>query len=122
MGGDNMTFTNAQIVESIHALSQAKNETGFLGYAIAVNLRRLNAEAGEYSKKRDELLVEHGTDAGGGKYNFTPETAEAFEQALRPYAELEVEVPVMQVPPEIFYGGGLTSAQMYILGWMVKEE
>ena len=117
-----MTFTNAQIIESIPALTQAKNETGLLGYAVAVNLRKLSAEAEEYAKKRNELLAEYGTDAGDGKYNFTPEAAEAFQAALQPFADLEIEVPVLQVPLEIFYGGGLTSAQMYVLNWMVKEE
>lgn len=117
-----MILTNAQIFESVHVLSQAKNETGLLGYAVAVNLRKLTAEAEEYSKKRNELLAEHGTDAGGGKYNFTAEAAEAFQEALRPYAELEVEVAVMRVPLETFCGGGLTSAQMYVLDWMVAGE
>lgn len=117
-----MILTNAQIFDSVPVLVQAKDETGLLGYAVAVNLRRLTAEAGEYSRKRDELLAEHGTDAGGGKFNLTAEGAAAFYAALQPFAELEVEVQVMQVPPEVFYGGNLTSAQMYALSWMVKED
>ena len=61
-----MKMTNAQMFDSIPVLQQAKNETGMLGYAIAVNLRRLAGELVEYSRKRDELLAEYGTDAGGG--------------------------------------------------------
>ena len=117
-----MILTNAQIYDSAPVLAQAKDETGLLGYAVAVNLRRLTAEVGEYSRKRDELLAEYGTDVGGGKFNLTAEGAAAFYEALRPFAELEVEVQVMQVPPEVFYGGSLTSAQMYALSWMVKED
>ena len=116
-----MILTNAQILESIPVLHQAKDEIGLLGYAVAVNLRKLTTEVVEFSNKRDELLAQYGTDAGGGKFNFTPDAAAAFQNALQPFAELETDVQVMQVAPEVFYGGGLTSAQMYALAWMVKE-
>ena len=117
-----MKMTNAQIYDSIPVLSQAKDEKGLLGYAIAVNLRRLSAEVREYAAKRDELLAEHGTDAGAGKYNLTREGAAAFYAELQPFAELETDVQIMQVDPATFYGGNLTSGQMYALSWMVKEE
>ena len=117
-----MLLKNSQIYDSIPVLAQAKEEKGLLGYAVAVNLRRLTAEVAEYSRKRDELLAEYGTDAGGGKYNLTAEGAAAFYAALQPFAELETEVAAMQVAPEVFYGGNLTSGQMYALSWMVKEE
>ena len=117
-----MILTNAKMFDSIPVLTQAKDEKGLLGYAIAVNLRRLSMETVEYSRKRDELLAEHGTDAGAGKYNLTAEGAAAFYEALEPFAQIETEVAVLQVEPAVFYGGNLTSAQMYALDWMVKEE
>lgn len=118
-----MILTNAQMYESIPVLQQASGETGLLGYAVAVNLRKLatTPELVEYSNKRGELLAEHGTDAGGGKYNLTAEGAAAFYEALEPFNKIEAEVAAMQVAPEVFYGGGLTSGQMYALAWMVKE-
>lgn len=117
-----MLLTNAKILDSIPVLAQAAEEKGLLGYAVMVNLRKLRTEVAEYSQKRDELLEEHGTAAGEGKYNLTPDAAAAFHKALEPFAILEVEVAVMQVPVEVFYGGGLTAAQMDVLSWMVKEE
>lgn len=117
-----MILTNAQMFDSVAALSNARDEKGLLGYAIAVNLRKLTNEVREYSAKRDELLKEHGTDAGNNRYNLTPAQAKAFNEALTPYSDLTCDVQVMQVAPEVFYGGGLTSAQMYALSWMVKEE
>lgn len=117
-----MKLTNAQMFESVSTLHSARDEKGLLGYAVAVNLRKLTTEIREYSAKRDELLAEYGTDIGGNKFNLTPEAAEAFRRALKPFDELETDVQVMQVAPEVFYGGGLTSAQMYALSWMVKEE
>ena len=116
-----MILTNAKMFESIPVLAQAKDEKGLLGYAIAVNLRKLTTETVEYSRKRDELLAEHGTDAGGGKFNLTAEGAAEFYAALEPFAQIETEVAVVQVVPEVFYGGNLTSGQMYALAWMVKE-
>ena len=116
-----MILTNEQIYESVSALAEAKDEKGLLGYAVAVNLRRLRAEVVEYSRQRDELLAQYGTDIGGGRFNLTRADAEAFNEALKPFAVLETEVQAMQVPPEVFYSGGLTSSQMYTLSWMVKE-
>lgn len=119
-----MILTNAQMFESIPVLQQASGETGLLGYAVAVNLRKLSTtpELVEYSRKRDELLAAHGTDAGGGKFNLTAEGAAAFYEALEPFGKIEAQVAVLQVPPEVFYGGGLTGGQMYTLAWMAKEE
>lgn len=117
-----MILTNAKMFESIPVLHQAREEKGLLGYAVAVNLRKLTTETLEYSKKRDELLAEYGTDAGGGKFNLTAEGAAAFYEALEPFAQIETDVAVMQVAPEVLYGGNLTSAQMYALDWMCKEE
>lgn len=115
-----MILTNEKMFESVHILAQLE-EKGMLGYAIARNRQKLTAEVQDYSTKRDELLMEYGTDAGDGKYTLARENAAAFLNALKPYGELTVDVPVMQVTPEVFYGGNLTSAQMFILDWMVKE-
>lgn len=119
-----MKMTNAQMFESIPVLQQASGETGLLGYAVAVNLRKITGEAAllEYSRKRDELLAAHGADAGGGKFNLTQEGAAAFYEALQPFADLQTDVQVMQVSAETFYSGSLTSGQMYVLSWMVKES
>jgi hypothetical protein len=119
-----MKMTNAQMFDSIPVLQQAKNETGMLGYAIAVNMRRLASELVEYSRKRDELLAEFGTPVEDrpGSYNLTKDQADAWQEALRPFAMIETDVAVLQVPPETFYSGSLTSGQMFALAWMVKEE
>ncbi len=115
-----MRMTNAKMLESVGILAQLE-EKGMLGYAIARNRQKLTAEIQDYAKKRDELIAEYGTDVGNGKFQLAPENAAKFFEALRPYSELTVDVPVMQVDPEIFYGGNLTSNQMFILEWMVKD-
>lgn len=114
-----MILNNAQMYESVVVLSQAE-EKGMLGYAIARNRQKLLPEIQEYSKKRDELLHEYGTDIGEGKFQLLPENAAKFYEELRPYSELTADVAVMQVAPEVFYSGNLTSSQMFALGWMVE--
>lgn len=115
-----MILTNEKMFESANVLSRAE-EKGMLGYAIARNRQKLIPEIQEYAKKRDELIAEFATDLGNGQYQLQPENAAKFFEALRPYSELTFDVAVMQVEPEVFYGGNLTSQQMFILDWMVKE-
>ena len=114
-----MILTNAQILESLTVLVQLE-ETGMLGYAIARNRKKLTEESKEYSAKRDELLREFGTEVGNGRFQLEPENATKFQEALRPYSELEIDIPVMQVAPDVFCSGSLTSSQMFVLDWMVE--
>lgn len=115
-----MILNNKQMLESVKVLSQLE-EKGMLGYAIMRNRQKLSVEVMDYSRKRDELLKEYGTDIGNGQYQLQAENAACFFEALQPYSELTVDVPVMQVDPEVFYGGNLTSSQMFALEWMVKD-
>jgi hypothetical protein len=115
-----MILTNARMLESVIVLSQVE-EKGMLGFAVMRNRQKLTAEVQDYVTKREELLKEFGTDVGNGKFEFEPGKAAAFAEALRPYSELTVDVPVMQVSAEVFCGGNLTSNQMFALAWMVNE-
>ena len=115
-----MILSNKQMLESVTVLSQCE-EKGMLGYAIMRNRQKITDEVMDYSMKRDELLQEYGTDIGNGQFQLQPENAARFFEALQPYSELTVDVPVMQVSPEVFYSGNLTSSQMFALNWMVKD-
>lgn len=114
-----MKLTNAQMLESVQLLAKAE-EKGLLGFAIAQNRRKLANEVEVYSDKYDELLQKHGTDLGEGRFNIKAENLATFEAELRPYAEMTTDVQVVQVEPEVFYSGNLTSSQMFSLAWMVK--
>ena len=116
-----MKLTNAQMFDSFQVLNQVE-ETGVLGFAIAQNRRKLADELKEYAQKRDELLREHGTDQGDGKFTLTTEAVAAFSAALRPFAEMTADVAVRQVDEDVFCSGSMTSSQMMALDWMVKEE
>ena len=112
-----MILNNKQMLESVTVLSQLE-EKGMLGYAIMRNRQKLAAEVLDYSRKREELLKEHCEEIAPGQFKPNRE----FFEALHPYSELTVDVPVMQVSVEDFCGGNLTSSQMLVLDWMVKEE
>lgn len=116
-----MILTNAEMLESVGVLAKA-NEKGMLGYAIARNRKKLLDEIKEYSDKRDELLKEFGKDMGNGQFELDPTQATAFFEALGPFSELSFDVPVMQIDPETFYSGNLTSPMMFTLSWMVKHD
>lgn len=115
-----MKLTNAQMYDSLLVLNQAE-EKGVLGFAIAMNRRKLTEELKEYAVKRDELLAKYGTDEGGGKFRLPSEVIPAFSAELRPYAEMTADVAVRKVSEEDFCSGSLTSSQMLALEWMVKE-
>lgn len=115
-----MIFTNEKAFENVEVLSKL-DEKGMLGYAISRNRHKLTAELQDYFSKRDELLKEHGKDIGQGRFELQPEDAAAFVSELRPFNELTVDVDVMQITPDVFYSGNLTSSQMFILDWMVKD-
>ena len=116
-----MKMTNGEMWDSIQTLSAVK-ETGKLGYACARNLRKLMGEAREFMDTRDRLLAEYGEDQGNGKFVIPPEKVAAFTADLSEYSAIEHEVGVMTVSEDVFCSGGLTTKEMYALGWMVKED
>lgn len=117
-----MILNNAQMFDSIPALMAAKDETGLLGYALAVNLRRISSELGEYEEQRNQLLQKYGKEESPGNYALSSEALAGFRAELEPLAGIEADVQIIQVAPEVFYGGNLTSSQMFALAYMVKEE
>ena len=116
-----MYLTNKTIWDSIQALGSV-NEKGKLGYACAHNLRKLMDAGKEFMEVRDRMLQVYGTDDGNGKFEFTPDGAKAFREAIREYEEIEHEVDVYRIPEEVFTSGDLTSKHMYVLEWMVKAD
>lgn len=116
-----MKFTNAQMFDSLVVLNQVE-EKGVLGFAIAQNRRKIADELKEYGLKREELLKKYGTETSPGQYNLDAEAVQKFSAELRPFAEMTAEVAVRQITAEEFCSGELTSSQMYVLDWMVKEE
>ena len=116
-----MKTTNAQAFAYYTALKTATNETGKLGYAIAKNARKIEAELKEYMQARDAAVQKYGTDAGNGTFRFTAPQAAQFQQEMSELDGIECEIDIMTVNEDTFCGGNLTSEQMYSMDWMVAE-
>ena len=114
-----MKMTNEQMLNSLTVLSRLE-EKGMLGFAIARNRKKLTEEVKEYAEKRDELLKEFGEDVGNGQFQLANDKVADFIEALKPYADLEVDVAVMTVSQDVFCSGDLTTSQMLALDWMVE--
>ena len=113
---------NEQMYDRMLVLSGLK-ETGKLGYAIARNRRKIEAEVTEYSKLRSDALVKFGKPIEGtNKYRLEGEDLIKYNDEIAQYKDIACEVDVMLVSPDELYAGNLDSDQMYALEWMVEDK
>lgn len=115
-----MKMTNAEAYGSLGILQELR-EKGVLGFAIAKNMRKLADELQEYDSKRNECIRKYGTQLEGDRYQFSTGAAEKYYAEMEPYDRIEFEFEPMTVSAETFCGSNLTSDQMAVLMWMVKE-
>ena len=109
-----MKTTNGKAFEILATLATA-TETGKLGYALAKQRRYIEDELKEFIEIRDKAIQDHST---GGK--MTPEDVAAANTDIAEYIDLSCEFRVYAVDEDVFVSGGLNSAQMYVLGFMVR--
>lgn len=112
-----MKFTNKKAYDSYMDMVGLK-ETGRLGFAIAKNLRKFEAELQEYFAVRGKLIGELCEPTGDGRFSIT----QRYIDALAEYDGIVCDIPVMTVDADTFCSGGLTSQDMYVLDWMVNDE
>lgn len=113
-------MTNLEGFNSLTVLRELHEERK-LGFAIARNIRKLESEIADYIEKRDELIRKYGEENGPGQYVVKAEGIKDFLKELDEYGAMEFEFQPQLVDQETFCSGSLTSDQMYILDWMVKE-
>lgn len=114
-----MKMTNEKMYNSLTILSSLK-ENGKLGYAIARNRRKIEAEIIEYSKIRGEALAKYGSlIEDTNQYRLSGENLAKYNEEMAQYKDIECEIDVMQVSLDEFLSGNLDSNQMYALDWMV---
>ena len=104
--------------ESLVPLLQRRD---LIGYAAAVNTRRINDATAEYERIRNELIQEHGTPTDNG-YSIvigSPEH-EAFERDLAEVANIEQDVDIMLVPRNRACGE-LTGEELLGAWWMFDD-
>lgn len=112
-----MKTTNGKAFEILVTLS-ALEETGRLGYAIAKQRRLIETELQEFIDLRNKAIRDH-VDADG---KMSPEGIAAANEDIRDVVGMSCEIPVYHIPEDVFVSGGLTSAQMYELDFMVEDN
>ena len=115
-----MKITNDQAYASYEILLSLK-ESGKLGFAIAKNTRKLESELKEFIEKRKELFLKYGSKNDDGSLAIETNRIKDFLNDFDAYASMEFEFQPQLVDQETFCSGSLTSDQMYVLDWMVKE-
>ena len=116
-----MIFKNSEAFDSLQVLSDA-NETGKLGFVIAKNRRKFLNELTEFCEMRGTLAAKYGEILPDGRFTIETEKFPDFVEELRPYGEMECDIPVMKIDEETFISGTLTSQQMFVLEWMIEDE
>jgi len=116
-----MVFKNSEAFNSLEVLSEA-NEKGKLGFAIAKNRRKFLDELTEFCEMRETLARKYGEVLPDGRFTIDNDKFADFVDELKPYGEIECDIPIMRVNEETFISGTLTSQQMFVLEWMIEDE
>lgn len=116
-----MIHTNDEWRQMSESLAPLLQRRDLIGYAAAVNTRRINDATAEYERIRNELIQEHGT-LTGDHYSIaigSPEH-EAFERDLAEVAAITQDVDVMLVPRDRACGE-LTGEELLDAWWMFDD-
>lgn len=120
-----MKLTNQQMDEDLYYLHEISAKVaGKLGYYVAKNARILTNELVEYGKIKDNLIKEYGTADESGRYSLSmdsPNFAE-FATKLQEYSDIECNVNLMMIDPEIVYDSGLNGQEISSILFMIKDE
>ena len=116
-----MTHTNEEWRQMAESLAPLLSRRDLIGYAAAVNTRRIGDATAEYARIREELIEEYGTLTDN---TFTiiigsPEHA-AFERAIAEVSNITQDVDVMLVPRDRACGE-LTGEELLDAWWMFDD-
>lgn len=122
-----MRVTNAQAEAWLEALDGVLDHSGPVGYAAAVNTRRLREAISEYLSVKMGIIrryghevIKNGVQTGEWVIPQQSPDLEKAEEELSEFAELEHEVDVMRLPVEKVVDE-LTGRQILELWFMVKD-
>jgi len=115
-----MKMTNNEAYDALNLLVRLR-EKGRLGFVIAKNIRILRGEISEYIALRDKLIQEVGKKKDDSYVIDNPDNIQKFLDLIREYDDISFEFIPQQIDEETFCSGSLTSDQMFLLDWMVKE-
>lgn len=116
-------YSNEQWRCMANTLTPLLSRRDLIGYAAAVNTRRIGDAISEYEHIRGEVVKEYGTQDDNGGYFIaigTPEYMD-YERAISEVAAIEQEVNIMTVPLERACGE-LSGEELLDCWWMFSEE
>lgn len=97
-----MQITTLQAERYLRALEPALDQIGFLGYAAAINTKRLESCLKEYKHRKAEIIRRYGHEVEPGYWEIptdSPDIAKA-ESEVKPLLEQQHEVTFIQVSPQ----------------------
>ena len=123
-----MKLKNAEMEIMIGTLKKFLPMKNKIGYVAARNTRLLMTETTEYTKIRNELIVEYGrpdvnedgTESGTVSIEIGSDEYKKFEDAISKYANIEHEVNLMKMRYDEVVGI-LSGEEILQIDWMLEE-
>lgn len=123
-----MRFKNAEMELMIAGLKKFLPMKNKIGYVAARNTRLLMTETTEYYKIRDELIMKYGEpdrDEEGNELQTVSigigsEAYRKFDEAIKEYANIEHDVPVMKMRYDEVVGI-LSGEEILMIDWMLED-
>lgn len=120
-----MKLTNQQMDMALNVLQEISTKTsGKLGYIVAKNMRILSNELVEYYKIKDETIKELGSPDDEGHYSIKVDSSEfkQFVAKMQEYADIETDVNIITIDPELIYSTDITGAEINAMLFMINDE
>ncbi len=120
-----MKLTNQQMDMALNVLQEISTKTsGKLGYIVAKNMRILANELVEYNKIKDETIKEFGSPDDEGHYSIKVDSPEfkQFVAKMQEYADIETDVNIITIDPELIYSTDITGAEINAILFMINDE
>jgi len=124
-----MLLTNAEMKSYLDILNKYPNAENMLGYAIARNIRALEAATIEYDEAYNRLVKKYGSAEIGdngektGRFGLSVSSPEfkKFKAELLPYSIIKHEVKITKAPYAETIGV-LKTSEILELDWMLEDS
>ncbi len=117
---------NAQLIETFEALRFLEDINtplpAAVNYARAINLKRLGTYFDEFTKTKDELIRKYGKSEDDSHYIFEGENKDKYYAELSDLLNVEVDVKLQRIKPEVLMTLSLTPKQFDALMLIAEEE
>lgn len=120
-----MKLTNIEMSNYLSYLNKVADKTkGKLAYAIARNIRKISNESYEFEQIRENLINKYGTpnEEGISSIKIDSDAYKSFVEEITEYMNIEHEVDIYKIDPEIIFNSELTAKEIVWLDFMIEDE